>query len=497
MPGEDYDIIIRNGTVLDGTGAPGRPADVAIAAERIAAVGKVSGAAAREIDAAGLVVAPGFIDVHSHDDVALINNPGMDFKAAQGVTTVVCGNCGAGAAPVNEAFEHFFRRGTEGILGSVDSFAWRTLGEFYDAVRAARPAVNAAFLVPHGALRVNAMGWERRPPTDSEFATMKELLRDGMDAGAVGLSTGLIYVPGVFAQTEELIELAKVVAEYGGLYVSHIRDEGAGLLDALREAIRIGEEGGVPVQISHHKASGEHVWGLTEQSLPVIDEACARGVDVTIDAYPYTAGSTALVAIAGRGRLAERMDPHDVMVASVKYGRQYEGKRLDEIASMMDLPVEDAVTRLLREEENAVVAVMFTMDEADVRRVFRHPTCMVGSDGIPSPTGKPHPRLYGTFPRVLGRYVRQEGLLSLEEAIRRMTSLPAGKFYLKGRGEVREGAWADVVVFDADRIADNATYEDPRHYPTGMPYVFVNGEPVVDAGVPANAGSGQVLRRNA
>jgi N-acyl-D-amino-acid deacylase len=490
-----YDVIIRGGRVVDGTGAPAHAADVAIADGRIAAIGQVAGDAARVIDAAGHVVAPGFIDVHSHDDVALINQPGMDFKAAQGVTTVVCGNCGAGAAPANERLEAFYRRGTEGILGPVERFTWHSLREFYDTVRAAKPSVNAAFLVPHGALRVAAMGWERRPPTDDELATMKEHLAEGMAAGAVGLSTGLVYAPGAFSETDELIALAKVVEPFGGIYVSHIRNEGEALLEAVREAIRIGEEAGIGVQISHHKASGRTNFGKTKESLPVIDEARSRGVDVTIDAYPYVAASTALVAIAPRGQLAARMDPHDVLVASTKHQHRYEGKRLDEIASMMDLPVEEATSRLLREEENAVSAIMFIMDEPDVQRVLRHETCMIGSDGLPT-GGKPHPRLYGTFPRVLGRYAREEGLLSLEEAVRRMTSLPAEKFRLAERGVLREGYWADVVVFDPAQVADTATYEEPRRYPTGMPYVLVNGAVEIDAGVPTGSGAGQVLARS-
>ena len=492
---ERYDIIIRGGSVIDGTGAPAFEAGIAVRDGRIAAVGRIDGDAARTIDAAGSVVTPGFIDVHSHDDIACINMPGMDFKAAQGVTTVVNGNCGAGAAPANERLRQFYARGVSGILGPVEEFTWHSLPEFYDAVRAAKPSVNAAFLVPHGALRVAAMGWERRPPAVEELAVMKEYLTEGMAAGAVGLSTGLIYAPGAFAQTEELIELAKVVAPFGGIYVSHIRDEGEHLLDAIREAIRIGEEAGVPVQISHHKASGHENFGLTKQSIPLIDEARARGLDVTTDAYPYTAASTALVAIARRGRLTERMEPHDVMVASVKHQHQYEGKRLDEIASMMDLPLEEAIDRLLREEENSPVAIMFVMDEADVRRVLQHDVCMIGSDGIPSPTGKPHPRLYGTFPRVLGRYVREEGLLSLEEGVRRMTSLPAKKFRLAERGEVKEGYWADLVVLDPAHVADSATFEDPRQHPEGISHVLVNGVPVVTDGLPANSGSGVVIAR--
>jgi N-acyl-D-amino-acid deacylase len=495
MAGPQFDLIIRGGRVIDGTGTPARDAEIGVSGGRIAAIGAIEGEAGEVIDAAGMAVTPGFIDVHSHDDVALINMPLMDFKAAQGVTTVVCGNCGAGAAPANDRFRQFYRRGVEGILGPVDEFTWTSLPQFYEAVRAAQPSVNAAFLVPHGALRVAAMGWENRPPSAEELSTMKELLAEGMAAGAVGLSTGLIYAPGAYAQTDELIQLAGVVTQYGGIYASHIRNESERMLEAVREAIHIGEEAGVPVQISHHKASGQHCWGMTEQSLPLIDEARARGLDVTIDVYPYIAASTALAAIAPRGRLAERMEPHEVLIASVKHQHQYEGKRLDEIASMMDLPVQEATSRLLREEENTPSAIMFIMDEADVRRVLAHETCMIGSDGLPT-SGKPHPRLYGTFARVLGRYVRDEGLLSLEEGVRRMTSLPARKFRLADRGELREGAAADIVIFDPKTIDDIATYEEPRQYPPGVARVIVNGQVVVKDGKPMRKPAGQVLSRS-
>lgn len=490
-----YDIIIRNGRIIDGTGVPAFVGDLAVSNGRIATVGKVDGDAGRAIDAAGLAVCPGFIDVHSHDDVALINQPAMDFKVAQGVTTVINGNCGAGCAPATDAFQLFYRRGVEGILGPVEDWAWRSIPEFYDRIRGAKASVNAAFLVPHGALRAATMGPENRPPTDAELDQMKDHLAQAMSAGAVGLSTGLIYAPGAFAQTEEIIELAKVSAQHGGIYATHMRDEGANLLDAINEAVRIGEEAGLPVQISHHKASGRRNWGKTAESVELIDSVRQRGLDITTDAYPYVAASTALAAIAPRGRLVRDMQAEDVMVASVKHQHQYEGKMLPEIASMMDLPVEEATSRLLREEENTPSAIMFLMDEGDVRRVLKHEVCMIGSDGLPT-AGKPHPRLYGTFPRVLGKYSRDEGLFSIEEAVRRMTSLPAKKFRLGDRGEIREGAWADLVVFDPGTVADTATYKDPRQYPAGIPYVVVNGQVVVDDGRPARVETGQLIGRS-
>jgi N-acyl-D-amino-acid deacylase len=490
-----YDVIIRGGRVIDGTGAVAFDADVAVSDGRIAAIGKIEDDAARTIDATGHAVSPGFIDVHSHDDVAVINQPAMDFKVAQGVTTVINGNCGAGSAPATDAFQLFYRRGVEGILGPVEEWKWRSIPEFYDVVRAAKSSVNSAFLVPHGALRAASMGPENRPPTDPELERMKAYLDEGMAAGAVGLSTGLIYAPGAFAQTDEIIELARVVAKHGGIYATHMRDEGANLLDAIQEAVRVGETAAVPVQISHHKASGRRNWGKTAESVALIDSVRARGIDITTDAYPYTAASTALAAIAPRGRLVRDMSADDVMVASVKHQHQYEGKMLPEIASMMDLPVEEATSRLLREEENTPSAIMFLMDEGDVRRVLKHEVCMIGSDGLPT-SGKPHPRLYGTFPRVLGKYTREEGLLTLEDAVRRMTSLPAKKFQLGDRGVVREGAWADLVVFDPAEVADTATYEEPRQYPRGMPYVLVNGQIVVDSGKPSAVPAGQLIARS-
>ena len=491
MSEQPYDLLIRGGTVVDGTGAPPARADVAVRHGRIAAVDDARGPAARVIDARGLAVAPGFIDVHAHDDAAVIANPGVDFKVMQGVTTDVVGNCGAGMAPAGGAFQAFFQAGIANVLGPAPEIAWRTFGEYMDAVEAARPALNVACLVPHGVVRFAAMGLEARPPERHELAAMREHVQEAMEAGAAGLSSGLIYPPGAFAQTPELVELAKAAAEAGGLYATHIRDEGQLLLDAVGEAIDVGRRAGLPVQISHFKAAGRDNWGRTKDSLRLTEQARAEGVDVTFDAYPYTAASTILWAVA---RSTEAVEADAVMVASVRERREYEGKTISQIAEMLGLPVADALSRVLQEERDAV-AVFFAMDEGDVRRVLKHELCMIGSDGLPSEGGKPHPRLYGTFPRVLARYAREEGLLTLEEAVHKMTGLSARRFGLERRGELKDGWCADIVVFDPQAVTDTATYEQPRQYPRGIEYVLVNGQVVVEKGKQTGARPGQLLRR--
>ena len=492
MPRQSFDLLIRGGIVVDGTGARAFQADVAVRGDRIAAVGAIQGSAKRVIDAPGLAVAPGFIDVHAHDDAAVIATPAMDFKVMQGVTTDIVGNCGMGVAPVGEAFEGFFNAGLANVLGPVPELRWRTFGEYMEAVEEARPALNVACLVPHGVIRFGVLQIERRPPEPPELEAMQKRVAEAMAAGALGLSTGLIYLPGAFAERGELVELARVPAQQGGLYVSHVRDEGDRLLEAVAEAVNIGREAGLPVQISHHKAAGQANWGKTERSLRFIEQSRQEGVDVAFDVYPYTAASTVLGAMA---RSPAAGDPEAVMVASVREKREYEGKTIAEIATMLGLPPGKALERVLAEEPDAV-GIFFMMDEADVRRVMQHPLCMIGSDGIPSPTGKPHPRLYGTFPRVLGRYVREEGLLTLEEAVHKMSGLPARRFGLRERGELRDGWFADLVVFDLDRVADRATYQEPRQYPGGIEYVIVNGEVAAEAGQQKAVRAGRVLRRS-
>jgi N-acyl-D-amino-acid deacylase len=487
----DFDLIIRNARIIDGSGAPARDGAVAVRDGRIDAIGDVAGSAARDIDARGHATAPGFIDVHAHDDAAVIQHPSMDFKVMQGVTTDVVGNCGAGVAPANDAFRGFFARAFAGILGEA-GLPWSTTAEYFAAVDAARPACNVAAYAPHGVLRANVMGMDGREPTAEELDEMRALLDEAMRAGAIGLSTGLVYPPGTFARTSELVELAKVSAAHGGIYTSHIRNESDRLIEAIDEALTIGEQSGCPVQISHHKSAG--IPGGTKTSLPHIAAARARGIDVTFDVYPYVASSSSLAAMfrIGGDATFERVP---AIVASVKYNTErYEGRYVADIARDLDLPIGDTVRRILREEEDTPSVIMFIMDEDDVRRVAADPYCMAGSDGLPT-GGKPHPRLYGTMAAFIQKYVRETPVMTLEDAVRKMTSLPAAKHRIHERGLLREGWHADIVVFDPETIADVATYAEPRQYPAGVDYVIVNGEVAAERGTQTNARAGRMLRR--
>jgi len=492
-----YDLVIRNASVVDGTAAPAFEASLAMRGDRIVTVGEVTERGAVEIDASGLVVAPGFIDVHSHDDWAVLLTPEMDFKVMQGVTTDVVGNCGMGAAP-NPAAAVIFRA-LHGPEAKVPE--WTDYAGYFRALDENPPSLNVAVLAGHGSLRLGAMGNAKREPSADEMAKMRGWLRDAIDAGAVGLSTGLVYEPGRYARAEEIIELAREMRGSGGLYASHMRNEAGGLLDSIRETIRIGQEAGVAVQVSHHKASGEENWGMVRESLKLIEQARARGIDVTADQYPYASGSTVLSAVLQNGVLEEsgvrggmgRVGPEHVLIASVPARPEWEGKRLDAIAAEMDLGAVEAARRIIGEDPGAVV-ILDSMSEDDVRMVMAHPSTMIGSDGL-AMGGKPHPRLYGTFPRVIGHYARNGALMTLEGAIHRMTGMPAEKFHLRDRGVIREGAFADLVIFDAKEILDTATYADPRRYAAGISHVFVNGIAVVRDGAHIGARPGRAIRR--
>ena len=494
-----YDAVIHAAAVYDGTGADAFHADVAIEGDCIAAVGSDLGDADVEIDAAGLALAPGFIDVHTHDDFAAVLHPDMAFKLLGGVTTCVVGNCGMGAAPHQAASAL-----AKAFHPQHELPRWEGYQGYLDLLETQPPAVNIAALVGHGTLRLAAMGGARREPTAAELQTMKDGLQEGLEAGAVGLSTGLIYEPGRHAATDEIVELAREMKDTGALYATHMRDEGARLVDSVAEAIEIGERSGVSVQISHHKASGRENWGRVKESLALIEQARARGLDVDADQYPYTAGSTILAAIVqndgfrakpgasgGVGRIA----PGDVVIASTSSHPEWEGRSIEDFAAEWSLPAAEAADRVLAQEPLATI-VMHSMSEDDVQTVMRHPSTMIGSDGIPSLEGRPHPRLYGTFARVLGHYARDLDLFPLKEAIHRMTGLSARKFGLTGRGVIAEGACADLVLFDPDTVIDVGTYDDPKHPPLGIAHVFVNGRHAVREARQTSERAGRALRRN-
>ncbi|HZU16641.1 MAG TPA: D-aminoacylase [Candidatus Dormibacteraeota bacterium] len=524
----EFDVLIRNGTVFDGTGAPPVDADVGVVGDRIQAVGDLSAATARlEVDASGQAVAPGFIDTHTHSDLVWALGPGLEHVAAasvrQGVTTEVCGNCGF------TPFPHLVGRRADlgrhlGALFGVADAGWQDLDGFATAARRAGLFANLAPLVGHGGLRAGVMGFEDRPPRDDELAAMKRLLEEAFEQGAFGFSTGLIYTPGAFASTEELIELTGAVRRFGRPYVSHVRGETDMVRGSVEEAIRIGREAGVPVHLSHHKVAGRANWGRTEETLGVIAAARGRGVDVTVDVYPYTAGSTLLSAIlprwaqdGGPERMLERLRDgavrdrieadlaggppgwenlvraagwDGIVVATCPGRPEAEGRSIGELAG----PGREAgfVFDLLIEQEGRVTMIVHLMHEADVRRVLGFEAAMIGSDGIPLP-GKPHPRWAGTFSRVLGRYAREERLFDLATAIHKMTGLPAQRFGLRGRGRLERGAVADLVVFDPDAVRDRATFEEPLLAPQGVRQVLVGGVAVVADGQLTGARPGQVL----
>ncbi len=481
------DIAIRNVTIVDGSGSVGFPGDVAVAGDRITVVGN-SAAGKVEIDGTGLVLCPGFVDTHSHDDAAFLRYPGMGFKLAQGVTTEISGNCGFSTIP-NEPGRTYM---PGDIVGA--GAAWTDLSSYFDSCMAKRPAINNAMLVGHNRVRAHVMGLEKRPPEPAELEEMRELVAHAMEQGAVGFSTGLIYEPGRYAATDEIVALAKEVAPFGGLYATHMRNEGDRLLDAVEETLHIGHEAGIGVHISHHKAAGKRNWGRVSESLALIDRANASGHDVTLDVYPYTAGSGPMWQYVNLDHIDLEW-ALGVMIANCPDFREFEGRMVTDIAESRAWTVEQTVRTILTSPRGAqVVCIHFIIDEPDIETNLRHPRTMIGSDGIPNLNGNPHPRLFGTMPRVLAKYVRDQKVLTLEEAIRRMTSLSCDRFGLAGRGLVREGYFADLVLFDPATVRDLATYEHPKQEPEGIAMVIVNGRVACDHGSHTGAGAGRMLK---
>jgi N-acyl-D-amino-acid deacylase len=484
------DLAIRNVRVLDGSGGPAREADVAVDGGRITAVGTAA-AARQEIDGGGACLAPGFIDTHAHDDGAFFRHPGMEFKLAQGVTTVVSGNCGFSAIPADPQRDSVAASG--GILAGLEG-EFTDLDGYFAAALERQPAINNLMLVGHNTVRSLAMGMAQRAPTASELATMRGHVERALEQGACGFSTGLIYRPGRWSATDEIIELARMAQPYDALYTTHMRNEGDHLLEAVEETLQIGRESGVHAHISHHKSAGRANWGKVRDSLARVDAALADGQRVTLDVYPYTAGSGRMIEYFNLDHPSREL-AEVVRIASCPAFREYEGRMLTDIAAELGMDVTEAVKHVLTAPKgDRTICIQFIIDEADVETNLAHRDMMVGSDGIPDLRGRPHPRLFGTFPRILGHYVRERQLLSLEEAVRRMTSLAAATFGLVNRGRVEPGYWADLVLFDPATVMDTATYDDPKQAPRGIRLVTVNGEVAYQDGVHSGAGSGRMLR---
>ena len=473
------DLILRGGTVIDGTGSPRFRGDVAIDGDRIVAVGDVAKmAGAREIDVSGKIVAPGFIDVHTHDDRALFAAPDMAAKASQGVTTVITGNCGISLAPLTPDERP---PPPLDLIGEQGDYRYPRFADYLAALDGMPAAINAACLVGHSTLRVGAMPEFDRPAREDEIALMAERLQEALDAGAIGMSTGLFYAPAFHAPAAEIEALAKLLRPAGALYTTHMRDETEHVLDSLDESFHVGESAGVPVVISHHKVTGVANFGRTAETLPRI-AAAMRRQEIGLDAYPYIASSTVL-------RTARIEDALKVMITWSKPHPEQAGRDLADIARDWGVSVLDAAARL-----QPAGAIYWMMDEADVRRVLSFDQTMIGSDGLPHDI-HPHPRLWGTFPRVLGHYCREVGLFGLEKAVRKMTGLSAARFGLAGRGIVRPGAYADLCVFDPETVIDRATFAEPTLPAAGIEHVFVNGSPVWSEGKPTGERPGRALRR--
>ncbi|WP_027119264.1 N-acyl-D-amino-acid deacylase family protein [Natronorubrum tibetense] len=531
----EYDTVVRNARVIDGTGAPWFDGDVAISDGRIAAVGDVTGSGGTELDADGAVVAPGFIDIHTHSDFTLPANRDAHSKVRQGVTLEIVGNCGTSAAPrygegAEDVDEGFAYRGVGEV---VDTSAWESMGDYLDHLEGADAggvSLNVGSLIGHENARIPVLGYEDREPTADELEEMKAIVDEALSDGAVGLSTGLIYTPGAFADTEELVALAEVVADHDKLYATHMRSEGDEIFEALEEAIEIGDRADVPVQVSHHKAVGRDNWGKVKYTLERMRRARDRdGVEIQCEQYPYTASSTSLGARlptwareGGTDAILDRLTDEetraeirdeleantdswdDILITNVRTSdlEAVQGQTIAELAERdgeSRSPAE-IVIDLLIEDRVRPRHIHFCMRDSDVEEVMAHELTMIGSDGNslrptgPLGDGVPHPRSYGTFPRVLGHYVRERGVVSLETAVYKMTGQPAARLGLEDRGVLKEGLWADLTVFDPETVGQGGSFVDPAVYPDGIHHVLVNGEFVVRSGEHTGARPGVAIR---
>lgn len=524
-----FTLKISGAAICDGAGGPCVDGDIGIADDRIAEIGDLSGKCAdKEIDGRGLVAAPGFIDIHSHTDETILINPRSESKIRQGVTTEVAGNCGCSPAPLYGEFLEDYR--AEALQRYNLDITWQSCSEYFSTIERQGIGVNYIMLAGNGNLRGKVTGFRNRPLSCEDREDMKRCLSESMEAGAWGLSSGLIYAPSSFADIDELADLASVAARYGGLYATHMRGEGETLLEALDEALKVAERSGAVLEVSHLKAARKKNWHKLDRALETLRDAALR-LKAGCDVYPYPASSTGLDSMFPgwlkdegkeqflrnladpeiRKRLAfeleseKSMEWSDVMISSLqgKGPLGLEGLRLSEAAEVTGKAPLELALDLLIESEGNVSAIFFTQSEENVCKVLAHPLSVIGSDATariphgPLAEDLPHPRAYGTFPRVLGHYVREKKLLSLEKAVCKMTAMPAARLGLARRGVLREGYCADMVLFDPDRIRDCSTYMEPHRYPEGIPHVIVNGRAAVEDGEHTGVLAGRVLRRSA
>jgi N-acyl-D-amino-acid deacylase len=527
-------MIIKNGKIVDGTGNPWYYGDVGIKDGAVVCVGgSISQEAHEVIDVERQVVSPGFVDGHCHSDLMILNYPHSSIKLSQGVTTEVIGNCGLGPAPFLEPNGQLLKQYIQPVLGGTPNWSWKSIEQYIRTVANVRPSENMATYAAHGALRIAVMGFDKREAAPREIEQMKVLLEEAMRAGAIGLSIGLLYAPGSYSTKEEIAELCTVLPKYGGLLSTHIRGEGNSLIASVKEVLWMAEKAGIPLHISHLKAAGKRNWGSVLEAMEVISQARARGMDVTCDVYPYAASSTMLSTVLPpwtleggmdkaldrfrdptlRARVVEELGQEredwdnlvcstgweNVTISSVatEANRSLEGLNVAEISEHRSVHPAECVMDLLLEEGGQVSIVYFLMSDEDVKQVISWDNSLIASDSLHCDTGKPHPRLYGTFPRVFAKYVREERVLSLEQAVRKISSFPVQRFKLGKRGLIVPGFAADLAVFDPETIQDHASYQHPKRHPEGISHVIVNGTLTMKQGKHTEAREGIFIRCDA
>jgi N-acyl-D-amino-acid deacylase len=541
-------VLIKNGLIVDGTGVPGYKSDILIKEDIIQEINRniqQNNQDCKIIDASNRIISPGFIDMHSHADLTILQVNKAESYLMQGVTTLVVGMCGIGLAPANDIVRKYYATLVKSIMGQSELHLFDSLKDFTNELEQVKISPNLAFFIPHGNVRAYVLGMDNRTPTENELQIMKDLIKQDMESGAFGLSTGLIYPPGIITPKEELIELSKVVSKYGGIYDSHMRNEGTGVIDeGMNELIDIARKANIQAQISHWKAGSSTAWDLTPEMIKVIANARKEGLNIYADLYPYEESSTSLSGVILKpwvyndfnenltnphtrkkiieesikdlaskyiGKRSENMTKsaleevifsyfkQNVRIISVIHNHQIEGYMLGEALNSLypNVTPSEALLNFMRDEAGSIMISVKQMSERkSIKFLFKQNFVSIGSDGFLVVNSNTHPRSYGTFPKILGRYVRDKKILSLDEGIRKMTSLPASILHLKDRGIIKPGFKADLVIFDPETIIDKATYKNGRQYPQGIDYVLVNGKITIEKGKHTGVLNGQILKHN-